>query len=131
MSIKVTFPGNKKINALVNGFIIQTDQKKSDGGDETSPTPFEHFLVSMGTCAGNYVLGFCATRNISMEGIEIEQKAVYDDEKKKIQKLITEIQVPESFPKKYHQAVIKAANLCSVKKYIENPFEFETVTVVK
>jgi ribosomal protein S12 methylthiotransferase accessory factor len=128
MDIKISFPGNKKINADFNGFTVYTDQKKEDGGDESHPTPFEFFLASIAACAGHYLMGFCTKRDIPMDGISLEQKSVHDDEKKKIIKLITEIHIPNAFPQKYLKAVINAVNACTVKKYIEKPFEFETVT---
>ena len=31
------------------------------------------------------------------------------------------IDLPEGFPKKYRNALIKAAELCAVKKHLENP----------
>ena len=54
---KITFPGNKKVDAEFNGFTIKTDQPVNQGGVGSAPTPFETFLASLGTCAGIYVLG--------------------------------------------------------------------------
>jgi len=39
-----------------------------------------------------------------------------------------EIQVPASFPKQYHSALIRTAELCKVKKTLEHPPQFEIVT---
>lgn len=128
---KITFPGNKKVDAEFNGFTIHTDQGVQSGGDSTAPSPFETFLASIGTCAGIYVLGFCQSRGLDPEGIEIIQRPVYDPVKGKIGKIQLEIQVPATFPDRYHSALVSSANLCAVKKMIENPPEFETYTVVK
>ena len=129
MSIKITFTGNKKIDAYQDSFVVHSDQKKEDGGNESAPTPFNYFLISIALCAGHYINEFCNKRNISTDGITLIQKTVHDNEKKRIAKLITEIHLPETFPEKYKSAVINAANTCAVKKYIENPFEFETISV--
>lgn len=131
MSIKVTFPGNKKVNAEINGFVVPTDQSQAAGGDGTAPSPFETFLASIGTCAGIYVLGFCESRGLSAEGIEIEEKLIMNPMTRRIDKIELEIQVPPSFPEKYHAGLINSANLCAVKKYLENPPKFDTYTVVR
>ena len=73
MSIKVTFPGNLKVDAEVGGFTIHTDQSSSAGGDGSAPSPYEVFLSSLGACAGIYILGFCRSRGISTEGVYLEQ----------------------------------------------------------
>ncbi len=128
MSMKISFSGNLKIDAEINGKVIKTDQPAKEGGDESAPAPFEYFLASLGTCAGVYVAKFCQTRNISYENIEIEQKIDYDRKNKRIGKVIIDIKLPEDFPEKYKRAVVKASNMCAVKKYLENPFEIETKT---
>lgn len=132
MGIKIILPGNKRVDAIMpNGFVIHTDQPVSAGGDGTAPAPFELFLASIGTCAGIYIVGFCESRNIPYEGIEIEQNLVYDPLQRQIRKIILEIRVPTEFPEKYYDALVKSANLCAVKKVLENAPEFETYTVVK
>jgi len=129
--LKVKLAGRKKVNAELNGFTVYTDQPLSGGGDGTAPSPFELFLASLGTCAGIYIVGFCESRGLDSSGIEIELKLGYDQIQRKIGTVALEIQVPESFPEKYHQSLVNTANLCAVKKFIENPSTFETYTVVK
>jgi len=36
--------------------------------------------------------------------------------------------LPEGFPEKYKKAVINSANLCAVKKHLENPPQFNIST---
>ncbi len=130
MSIKIIFPGNKKVRANIGDFVIETDQRRKDGGDGTAPAPFELFLASIGTCAGAYIIGFCNSRGLSTDGIEIEQKVIYDSIQQKIGKIALEIKVPNNFPEKYHSALIRAAEMCAVKKTIENPPVFDIQTNV-
>jgi len=132
MSIKIVFPGNKKVDAIMpSGFRIQTDQPVKEGGDGTAPAPFELFLASIGTCAGIYIVGFCESRGIPYRDIEIIQDLVYDPVARRISKVKLEIRVPKDFPEKYYDALVKSANICAVKKTIENPPEFVTFTKVK
>ena len=62
MDMEVYFPGNKKVHARYKGFVVETDQPVDSGGDNTAPAPFDLFLLSIGTCAGYYVLRFLQQR---------------------------------------------------------------------
>lgn len=134
MEIKVTFPGGKKVYANVDGLTIKTDQPVKYGGEGSAPTPFEHFLASIGTCAGIFILGFCQERKIPTENISLLERLEYGttpEGKTFIDKIILEIIVPSDFPEKYHNALIKVADQCAVKKTIMNPPRFEIKTIVK
>jgi putative redox protein len=130
MEMKIVFPGNKKVDALYNGFRISTDQPVPSGGDGTAPAPFDLFLASLGTCAGIYVLGFCQQRGLSTDGIELTQKMHFDPVKRMIGKVEIDIHVPADFPAQYHDALVKTASLCAVKKHIQDPPEFAITTKV-
>jgi len=127
----VTFSGGKKVDASYNGFTIATDQAVDSGGDGSAPEPFDYFLSSIATCAGIYVLGFCQKRELPFEDVRIVQSWERDDAGKRIATIRINIEVPPDFPEKYHKALIRAANQCSVKKTLENPPDFivETVAV--
>lgn len=127
--MRVYFPGNKKVYAEHNGFVIQTDQPPQGGGDGSAPAPFDLFLASLATCGGIYVKGFCDSRGISAEGIELEQHLDYDPVKGRISKISIEIKVPEDFPEKYYPVLVNAVNKCAVKRTIQDPPEFEVNTV--
>ncbi len=134
MDIKITFPGGKKVYAEINGMVIKTDQPKEYGGEGTAATPFLHFLASIGTCAGIYVLSFCQERNIPTEGISINQQMQYipvEDGKMKLDKIILDIIVPSDFPEKYLKAIVRVADQCAVKKTIINPPAFEVRANIK
>ena len=121
MDMKISFPGGKKVDAEYKGFTIETDQPKCSGGNGTAPEPFSLFVASIGTCTGVYVLGFCQKRKIPTEDIELILRMDKDKETNMIDKINIEIQVPENFPDNYKNAVIKSAELCTVKKHLEKP----------
>ena len=127
MEMKITFPGGAKVNAEFNNHIIATDQPVGAGGDGSAPTPFEYFLASLGTCAGIYVLSFCRQRGIETEGLALSQRmefVTHDDGRRKLSKIVMDIDLPPGFPEKYRNAIIKTAELCTVKKTIMEPPEF-------
>ena len=90
--------------------------------------PFDLFLSSIGTCAGIYVLGFCRKRNIPTEGIRIVERVHHNFATGMVDKINLEIQVPPSFPKEYYSALVRSAELCKVKKTLEQPPQFEILT---
>ncbi len=126
--MEVTLDGGKVVTAHLNGKTIRTDQSVRNGGGGTAPEPFELFLASIGTCAGVYVKSFCDQRGIPAEGIRIIQSVVFDPEKRVPAQIRLNIQLPADFPEKYRAAVINAAELCLVKKTINNVPSFEVVT---
>lgn len=127
MEIKITFPGGKKVNAEINGIVIPTDQSVEDGGEGTAPSPLSYFLASLGTCAGIYVLSFCQQRGIATEGMSLAQQMEFGTDetgKKRLSRLTLDIMLPPGFPEKYRNAIVKTAELCTVKKVIMDPPEF-------
>jgi len=128
MEMEIYFDGNKKVNAKLNGNIIPTDQPLQGGGEGTAPAPFDLFLSSIGTCAGIYVKGFCDQRGISSDNIKIIQKMNFNPSTRLIDKIDLEIQLPEDFPDKYKEAVINSANLCAVKRHMQEPPAFGVYT---
>lgn len=129
--MRITFPGNKRVNAEYKGFTIQTDQPVHQGGDGSAPAPFDYFLVSLGTCAGYYLMSFCQSRGISGDGISVSLQTEIDTEIKRIAKVTLEAHLPAGFPEKYTKAVIRAMEMCAVKKYLDDPFEMETITTIE
>lgn len=132
MEMRITFPGGKKVNAEYNGTVVKTDQPPKYGGEGTAPSPFEYFLASIGTCAGIYVLGFCQNRKIPTEHITLVQRMDHEKKGDKVflKKITVEIEIPQDFPEKYRNALIKVADQCAVKKAIMNPPEIEVKTKV-
>ena len=128
MDMIIGFPGGARVNAHFRGHYILTDQPVKGGGEDSAPMPFDLFLASIGTCVGFYVLKFCQQRDLPMEGIRIIQSHHANRETGLMDKIDIEIEVPPSFPKQYHSALIRSAELCKVKKSLENPPQFEITT---
>jgi putative redox protein len=126
--MEITFDGGKVITAHLNGHIIRTDQPIDNGGGNSAPAPFDLFLASIGTCAGIYIKSFCDKRQISSDGIKIIQSLEVDPLKRLPSVIKLDIQLPAGFPEKYSEAVINAAELCLVKKTINNQPEFKVTS---
>ncbi len=128
MEMVIDFPGGSRVDAHFGPHTVNTDQPPIGGGEGSAPTPFAVFLSSIGTCAGIYVLGFCKQRGLSTEGIRIIQRVHNDPATRMIGKVDLEIQVPPDFPEKYYDSLIRSAELCAVKKHLENPPQFDVFT---
>jgi ribosomal protein S12 methylthiotransferase accessory factor len=128
MDMLIDFPGGDRVDAHFGPFTVPTDQPSIGGGAASAPTPFAVFLSSIGTCAGIYVLGFCKQRNLPTEGIRILERVNSNPANGMLDSIDLEIQVPESFPEKYRDSLVRSAELCKVKKTIENPPTFNVYT---
>ena len=126
MEMLIDFPGGSRVDAHFRGHTIATDQPPAD----SAPMPFEVFLASIGTCAGIYVLGFCRQRNLPTEGIRIVQRNHANATNGMVDEIELEIQVPPTFPAQYYDALVRSAELCKVKKTLENPPIFNVTTKV-
>ena len=121
MEMIIDFPGGARVDAHFGGFTVPTDQPPSGGGESLAPTPLSTFLSSIGTCAGIYVLGFCRQRGISAEGIRLVQRMQVDQATHLVSNVQVTIELPQGFPEKYAEAVVRSAEQCAVKKHFENP----------
>ncbi len=124
MDMIITFPGGKKVNSTYKGFTVKTDQPVDEGGEGTAPEPFDLFLASIGTCAGIYVYSFCRERQIDTTGLNIILNFQRHETTFMVEQIDIEIQLPPDFPPKYKKAVVKAAELCFVKKHLISPPKF-------
>ncbi len=126
--VEVNFPDGKKIDAKIGEFTINTDQAIANGGDESAPEPFQLFLASIATCAGIYALSFCQSRNIRPDGMSLSMECDWDEDKKRYPKMSIDLRLPEGFDERYREAVVRSMDLCSVKKHMMDPPEFEITT---
>jgi|SRR5215208_5144785 len=124
MEMRIDFPGGSRVDAHFGNFVVPTDQPPMS----SAPTPFEVFLAAIGTCAGIYVLGFCQQRGLCTDGIQIIQRTHSDPLSSLIDQIDLEILVPPTFPEKYRDSLIRAAELCKVKKHLEKPPKFNITT---
>ena len=130
MEMKIDLLGGMRVSANFSGFTVYTDQPVNNGGENTAPSPFELFLSSIGTCAGFYVARFCQQRGLPTEGIHLLQQLQRNAETGLVETITLDIQVPTDFPEKYLPALVRAAELCTVKKHLEHPPAIQVQTVI-
>ena len=129
MEMTVNFAGGRIVEALIGDHIVRTDQPTENGGSDTAPSPSDLFLASIVACVGYYVLDFCMERKIPMDGAGVTMRTSNNEKTRMMDRITIEIKLPSGFPEKYEKAVVRAADLCWVKKHIETAPEFVTLTV--
>ena len=116
MQMVFTFPGGARVDGHFAGFTVHTDQPPN----ASAPTPFSLFLASVGACAGVYVQSFCRHRKIPTDNIRIVQHNVVGDNGR-VSRVDIAVELPPDFPPQYRDAVIRAADHCTVKEALANP----------
>ena len=121
MDISVRYGGGKKVEAAFKDFKVMTDQTVKGGGEGSAPAPFDLFLASLATCAGVYVYEFCLNRDIPADDVELIMHTQRDPETRMLTTVEIEVRLPDAFPRKYESAVLRAVDLCTVKKHLAHP----------
>jgi len=122
--LEVSFPGGKRVDVRIRDFEITTDQPVKAGGEASAPQPFDLFLASMAACAGFYALNFCQSRTISTAGLGLSMLWERDEKQPLRANAKLRLTLPADFPPKYRDGIVRAMELCAVKKHIQNPPEF-------
>ncbi|AGA90916.1 putative redox protein, regulator of disulfide bond formation [Thioflavicoccus mobilis 8321] len=122
--LEVRFPGGKRIDVEVGGFVIRTDQGVKAGGEASAPEPFALFLASLAACSGIYALNFCESRKLGTEGLGLSMDWSRAPGAAKASATFR-LRLPNGFPERYRESIVRAMDLCAVKKNIIDPPEFE------
>jgi len=124
MSVEVSFPGGKKVDARIGGFVIHSDQSERSGGEASAPEPFDLFLSSIACCAGIYALNFCQSRNLPTTGMALSMDCEREEARKLVSRMTLHLRLPEGFPQRYRGGIVRAMELCTVKRNIKEAPEF-------
>lgn len=115
--IPIELVSTHRIDAMVRGHLVRTDQPIMHGGKNEAPSPFDLFLASIGTCAGLSVQTFCVKRDLPFEDIRITERVALDDHG-----ILTGVDVaislPASFPKRYIAALENIVTQCAVARSV-------------
>ncbi|MGA7981358.1 MAG: OsmC family protein [Chromatiaceae bacterium] len=127
--LEVSFPGGKRVDISVGDHKVATDQSVKAGGGASAPEPFALFLASIAGCAGIYALNFCQSRELSTEGLALTMWWERDEHQPMDTRVRLQLRLPAGFPDKYRSGIVRAMDLCAVKKHIQNPPQFFTEIV--
>jgi len=128
--IAVSFPGNKRVNAAIGGFTVQTDQLPRNGGDGTAPQPFDLFFVSLATCAGISGLDYLQKLDLPTAGLGVTLVALRHPREPRYDRVRVEVTIPEGLPEEHVGPLLEEVADCSVKRHVLQPPTFEVVPVM-
>lgn len=124
-TVEVSFPGGVQVAARIGSFDILTDQPVADGGDGAAPSPYDLLLSAVATCAGFYALRFCQQRQLSTQGLAIGLDIERHPDTRRLEAISMKLSLPTDFPEKYHRAILRSIDQCSVKKALTDPPDIE------
>lgn len=63
----------------------------------------------------------CEKRNIPATGMKMTAQATKNEKTKLFEPIRMQVHLPEGFPEKYRSAVVRAAEMCTVKRSLASP----------
>jgi ribosomal protein S12 methylthiotransferase accessory factor len=122
------------VNYAADSKIIETNLGDftvlADGGDRVEPSPGALFVAGLVACTASTARGYCHRHDLPFpEGMKVS--ASFNEETGFIESIDGEFLVPPDFPQENLDALIRAAGACTVKKWWQNPPEFNTSAIVR
>ena len=118
MDVEVSFPSSTRIQARSKDLLVEVGPPPDRGGDPEAYGPFDLLLCSLATCTGFQILSFLQERGMPIADGGLRIRAVRGEDSHLLESVAMEIRVPEDFPEKYNDAIIRAAGLCLVKEQL-------------
>ena len=117
LTIDIRFGMNDRIIPYMNGNEITMND-----------SPFVVFLATAGMCSAVFVKAFGEQRGVDYNDIIITQKMDYDQFTNQVSRIDILLDLPESFPVKYRNAIKKVVDQCPVKQHLVNVPSFNVIT---
>ena len=112
--VKVTWEGGVRFTADIRGHKVPVDQPRQGGGEDTAPSPLELVPAALGTCVAFFVKQFLATRGVDPTGLEVAVGVAGAPNPHRIGRFEVQVRVPAGMPERYREAVVRAAETCTV-----------------
>ena len=124
MHVDVGFPDSSRIQARCKNLLVETGLPPDRGGDPEALGPFDILLCSLATCTGFHVLTFLDERGFSLEDAGVTIDAARSPDTHLLESVAIRIRVPDGFPDKYKDAIVRAAGHCLVKAQLGQKPDF-------
>jgi putative redox protein len=126
MEITVRHLGEVQFEASARGHRVVCDQPMDNSGYDEGMTPPEFLLVSLGTCAGFYVVQYLNAHSLTCPELEIKVAAEKAPQPARLGSFRIEVLAPSLDPQ--HEAgVLRAVHKCLIHNTLLNPPRIETV----
>jgi len=112
--VNVTWDGGVRFTADIRGHKVRVDQPRQGGGEDTAPGPLELLPAALGTCVAYFVQQFLVTRGVDPTGLEVAVGVAGAPNPHRIGRFEVHLRVPAGMPERYREAVVRAAETCTV-----------------
>ena len=112
--VTVTWDGGVRFTADVRGHKISVDQPPQGGGRDSGPMPLELMPAALGTCVALFVQQFLVTRGLDPAGMSVQVYTAPESNPHRIGRFEVAVSVPRGVPEQYRDAVVRAAESCTV-----------------
>lgn len=109
MQITVDYLGGMKFSARAGAHNIIVDLPNASGGSGSAATPPQLFLVSLASCVGVYVGGYCNNTGLNAKGMRIGIQAKKVPEPNRLDNIKIQILLPNADVGKRKEAVLAVA----------------------
>jgi uncharacterized OsmC-like protein len=112
--------------------LVQIDEYTvvADGGDRSQPSPGALFIAGLAACTASTARGYCYKNNLPFPS-GVKARLAFDDDTHLVAAVSFEVQVPPDFPTERLEALQRAAEACTVKKYWLSPPQFTTTVTTQ
>lgn len=120
--ITVTHVRGDRMAIRIRGHHLVTDQPTDAGGDDAGPTPTELFVAGLASCVGFYAERFLRRHVRSESALSIAcDFAMSTDRPSRVASVDMRIDVPEALPEDLRDALLRAADQCTVHNSLRTP----------
>lgn len=120
MKIDVNYLGGMKFQAKCNEHTVNVDLPTASDGANTAATPPQLFLVSLASCVGVYVAGYCNNVGLNTQGLKISISAEKVPAPDRLDNIKIVIALPGTDVGKRKEAVLAVARKCLIHNTIKN-----------
>jgi uncharacterized OsmC-like protein len=113
-SVVATHVGGQAFDVAVRGHTVRTDQPRSSGGADSSPTPLELVSVGLAACVALYVNRFCVANGVDARDLAVEVTPVWRADPGRIARFDVLLHVPEAVSDRMAGQLETVARSCPV-----------------
>lgn len=126
LEAQVSYPAPGRIRACARDLVVEVGPPPHRGGDPAAYGPFDILLAALATCTGFPVMDFLEERGFASREAAVNIRARRGEETHLLEEVEVEIVTPPDFPRKYEDALVRAAGLCFIKEQLGKAPVFTT-----
>jgi len=129
VQVDVAFPDHESITARSGELSFKIGLPPDEGGDPDAYGPFDLLLSALALCTGHHVRAFLQQRGFPISDAGLIVRAERGGESHMLEPVTMEVRVPEDFPQKYEDALVRAMGLCLIRMQLGRQPDIQTVVV--